>query len=360
VYNKKKELYVFKITLFLLILYIGAFGKIYNYKCSSCISKCCDGTWSTSSGKGTCSSHGGVCSSSSTIVNEVKNTKITYSIKRVIDGDTVAFNGFTCRLFGIDTPETYTSTKLTSDSKMCNITKETMVNLGKQSTEFVESLTTYSNGYEIVVSGEDSYGRKICDITLPNGTNLNQKIVQSGYAVVYEEYISNSLTKQSYLNKETLAKENKLGLWSENYNIMSCLAKDNISKSLEIFEGWNLVSLPVSINNMQTSIFNDYKSIWIYNNNSGVWTKNPNSLSYTNAFWINSNIHKTYFFDGNVYSADLSNINSSEWLLFSTAEIIFEDEYSNISKIFVWNNELNDWSINPKYIQGTKGFWLKK
>lgn len=103
---------------------------------------------------------------------------ITYEhveVLRVIDGDTVEAKidvGFCIsirrnfRLRGIDTPE--------GES-------------GDSATQFVAACIAPSgNRIKLISSGkQDKYGRYLADIILPNGENLNTKLISLGYAKPY-------------------------------------------------------------------------------------------------------------------------------------------------------------------------------
>lgn len=115
-----------------------------------------------------------------------------YSLERVSDGDTIVVinkgEKIKIRLYGIDAPE---STQ--SYGQYC---KNQLINLldGKKIT--------------LDIKNKDNYGRSV-GIVYANNEDINAKMVQIGCAWAYQNY-----TKK-YLDYEKIARNNKIGLWSE-------------------------------------------------------------------------------------------------------------------------------------------------
>jgi micrococcal nuclease len=61
-------------------------------------------------------------------------------------------------------------------------------------------------------SRRDRYERLIAEVTLPDGTILNSRLVETGYAWWYPKYSNN----QDLGQKENQARLLKLGVWSKN------------------------------------------------------------------------------------------------------------------------------------------------
>ena len=102
-----------------------------------------------------------------------------YSINHFVDGDTIAvnMNGHTeyVRLIGIDTPETHKP----HTPVQC---------YGPQAAAFTKS-TIGSQSVRLVSDSEstdrDRYNRLLRYVYLPDGTDLNERLVQNGYAFYY-------------------------------------------------------------------------------------------------------------------------------------------------------------------------------
>ncbi len=102
-----------------------------------------------------------------------------YGINHFVDGDTIAVNmngkSETVRFIGIDTPETHKPNTPVQcyGPAAAAYTKNT---IGSNSVRLVsDSLST----------DRDRYGRLLRYVYLPDGTLLNEKLVQNGYAFYY-------------------------------------------------------------------------------------------------------------------------------------------------------------------------------
>ncbi|MCX7877452.1 MAG: thermonuclease family protein [Ignavibacteria bacterium] len=139
---------------------------------------------------------------------------------KVYDGDTyqVQINGRIekVRALGIDTPERYESDKLFMDRERTGSDINTIMKLGELSSSYAESLLT--NREVILVKDyrsddRDSHGRLLRFIYLDDGTFVNMKIIEDGYATAYRR-IRNSKTDE-FIRAENSARENRRGLWGE-------------------------------------------------------------------------------------------------------------------------------------------------
>lgn len=149
----------------------------------------------------------------SSIRNEIKNNDPgLYSVKSVADGDTIIvdMNGTSekVRFIGIDTPEknhpefAVQCFALEAEKHLKDMIGSSKVRL--------EADPQNSN--------RDIYDRLLRFVYLPDGTFVNGRMVEDGYAFAYTSY-SNS--KLDYFKKaEKTAADSKLGLWSScNVNI---------------------------------------------------------------------------------------------------------------------------------------------
>ena len=114
----------------------------------------------------------------------------------VVDGDTIKGNvdskRITIRLVEIDAPE--------MDQPF-----------GVESKKFLEKLIE-NKKVTLITEGKDRYGRTLGELFV-NKDNINEKMVKSGFAWVYDRYVKSSLL-YSYQDE---AKSKTLGIWqSEN------------------------------------------------------------------------------------------------------------------------------------------------
>ena len=143
-------------------------------------------------------------------------------LKKVVDGDTLHFTNDKCRILYIDTPESKRNTKAKRDAQKCkNLTLDTIVKMGKQSTAHAQTLVKVGKSYKYNVTGKDRYNRSLCVVYTLKGT-FNELMVKDGYAMPYERYVPSEL-KRKYLKLSQEAKRLNSGLW-KSYNI-DCIGK---------------------------------------------------------------------------------------------------------------------------------------
>jgi micrococcal nuclease len=128
-------------------------------------------------------------------------------VLRVVDGDTLKITAGdgedTVRLIGINTPETVDP-------------RTTVECFGKEASEKMKYL---AEGQEVLVvkdptqSERDKYNRLLAYVYLTDGTLLNQKMIEDGYAFEYT-YITPYEFQTEFQDAERVAKENKQGLWN--------------------------------------------------------------------------------------------------------------------------------------------------
>ncbi|MFW5720672.1 MAG: thermonuclease family protein [Candidatus Dojkabacteria bacterium] len=133
----------------------------------------------------------------------------TFSVVRVIDGDTVVVQTgkeeLTIRYIGIDTPET-----VKPNSPVECFGKEA----SKYNTKLVEGKNVQ---LEEDIKNTDSYGRLLRYVYVENdeGTFImvNKKLVEDGYAFA-KSYPPNVKYQEIFREAETHAREKEKGLWS--------------------------------------------------------------------------------------------------------------------------------------------------
>jgi micrococcal nuclease len=130
-----------------------------------------------------------------------------YTIARYVDGDTidVNMNGSieTIRFIGVDTPETHkpnTPVQCYGPEAAAH-TKGVISKFGKVRLQ-ADPLDT----------NRDRYGRLLRYVYLPDGTLLDEQIIQQGYGFAYISFPFSK--KDQFATDEKAAQNAKLGLWS--------------------------------------------------------------------------------------------------------------------------------------------------
>lgn len=141
----------------------------------------------------------------------------TYSdilVKRAVDGDTLELeNGERVRLIGIDTPEMHDSQKLFRDSRNLQQDIQTIKALGRRAYEFTRALVEGKMvRLEFDVEKYDKYKRLLAYAYLKDGTFINAKIVEEGFASLLT-IPPNVKYSDLFLKLYRQARENKKGLW---------------------------------------------------------------------------------------------------------------------------------------------------
>lgn len=142
------------------------------------------------------------------------------NLEKISDGDTFTFKStqhkeFKCRVFGIDTPEKFHTTKMDKDADKVGVTADRMKKAGEASTEYAKKNLKIGKSYKLDILEKDKYGRELCIID-DDDKSYNEAIVSDGYAVVYKggKFIKNENFKRKLLSAEKEAKSNNRGLWN--------------------------------------------------------------------------------------------------------------------------------------------------
>jgi micrococcal nuclease len=137
-------------------------------------------------------------------------------VERVIDGDTFLLeNGEHVRLIGIDTPENRKNEKALRDSARTQTDIDVLIAMGKRSKDFLKGLVEDKRvRLDFDVTRTDKYGRLLAYAYLPDGTFVNARIVEAGYALpmtIPPNVHFSELFQASYQK----AKLQKRGLWQD-------------------------------------------------------------------------------------------------------------------------------------------------
>ena len=118
---------------------------------------------------------------------------------KIVDGDTIVLNGEKIRFSGIDTPE-LKQTCMKGERKVVGGRFAKMLLIKKIGNETPKCIS----------EGKDAYKRTLAECFI-NGESLSGFLVRSGYAFAYRKY------SKKFIKEEEFAKENKLGMWSMEF-----------------------------------------------------------------------------------------------------------------------------------------------
>jgi len=147
--------------------------------------------------------------STSPFVSEASSSATFYSVTRVVDGDTIKISiqgkEDTVRLLGVDTPE------------LVDPRKPVQCFAKEASEETKKLLTGASVSLEVdPTQGErDKYGRLLAYVILPDGTNISEHLIRSGYAHEYTYANNPHRYQMQFRQAQTEAREKKRGLWGD-------------------------------------------------------------------------------------------------------------------------------------------------
>jgi len=135
-------------------------------------------------------------------------------VSRVIDGDTLLLeNNERVRLIGIDTPEIHESSKLNRDAQRSGQDLAVIKRMGNRSYEFTKALVEGKRvKLEFDVERFDKYKRILAYVYLADGTFVNAKIVEQGYASLLT-YAPNVRYADLFTELYRQSRENRRGLW---------------------------------------------------------------------------------------------------------------------------------------------------
>ncbi|MBF0537092.1 MAG: thermonuclease family protein [Nitrospirae bacterium] len=126
-------------------------------------------------------------------------------VVRVKDGDTVVLSAgpgrqsYTCRLYGIDSPET---AKPNAPGQP----------YGVEATRQLEQLIL-GKDVEVTLTGEKTYNREVCILRL-NNADINLRMIALGYAWAYKHYLKPPYM-DDYINAQRQARAARAGLWQD-------------------------------------------------------------------------------------------------------------------------------------------------
>lgn len=131
---------------------------------------------------------------------------VSGKVMQVKDGDTVVIQPedggqfFTCRLYGIDTPE------ITHGRKPGQP-------YGEEASKELKKLILGQH-VQVETTGAKTYKREVC-IIKKDGADINLEMVRKGYAWAYKQYLKRPYASD-YIDAERSARDKRLGLWKDN------------------------------------------------------------------------------------------------------------------------------------------------
>ena len=134
------------------------------------------------------------------------STNICASI-RVIDGDTIKYNGANIRLYGVDAPER---------AQRCLDKNNIKYNCGLAATNYMKRLV--KPHIKCIIKGGDRYKRVICQCFV-NGVDIGKEMIKAGHAVAYYDY------PDSYKISEQTARRLNVGMFEGQFILPSMYRK---------------------------------------------------------------------------------------------------------------------------------------
>ena len=122
---------------------------------------------------------------------------------QVIDGDTIHIGKLKYRFFGIDAPEIKQICEKDNTKIQCGVIAKSVLKI-----KIADKIP------ECIVKDKDRYQRLVAECFIGK-ESLSRFMVREGYAVAYSQY------SKDFIEDEKYAKENKLGIWSMNFQIPS-------------------------------------------------------------------------------------------------------------------------------------------
>ena len=122
---------------------------------------------------------------------------------QVIDGDTIHIGKLKYRFFGIDAPEIKQICEKDNTKIQCGVIAKNVLK-----NKIADKIP------ECIVKDKDRYQRLVAECFIGK-ESLSRFMVREGYAVSYSQY------SKDFIEDEKYAKENKLGIWSMNFQIPS-------------------------------------------------------------------------------------------------------------------------------------------
>ncbi|MFT4710439.1 MAG: micrococcal nuclease [Planctomycetota bacterium] len=150
--------------------------------------------------------------------------KQLFDVVKVVDGDTIHItrNGEKqkLRLLSVDTEEKLSGREFNPSKPETLFGEETKL----WAIDFFNALANEDGVIQVGVifpAGEeayDVYGRLLCHVVLPDGTDFNLKLVEEGWSPYFTKYGYSRICNKAFLAAEAEAKKQQLGIWNPEVN----------------------------------------------------------------------------------------------------------------------------------------------
>jgi len=143
--------------------------------------------------------------------------KLSGKVLWIYDGDTIKVeNVGKVRLIGIDTPETKNSSRDYYYMRDFDIKPKKLREISHQAKQYnIRNVKGTKVRLELDRTKKDKYNRVLAYVYLPSGEMLNRLLLKKGLATVFRRY--SFKYKKDFLKIEKHARENGLGLWSDEH-----------------------------------------------------------------------------------------------------------------------------------------------
>ena len=144
-------------------------------------------------------------------------------IIRISDGDTIwvesleTHEKIKVRIWGIDTPEKFYSSKLYREARECGVEPETIHYLGLLASKHAHEYLYSGKVVEIIPKGYGYYGRLLGKVIV-DGEDYGLLMIEDGYSCVYWR-----TAPKEYREAMKEAEQEKKGLWEIKPKVMRCL-----------------------------------------------------------------------------------------------------------------------------------------
>lgn len=157
--------------------------------------------------------------------HEVPPTEL-FEIERFVDGDTIWVRRKgeveKLRLLSVDTEERLGPGHASSATKPSTVFGEETA-LWAEDTFKKSAKDGEKAKVGLVFPGgteqKDVYGRLLCHVLLPDGTDYNLLLVETGHSPYFNKYGDDELCPDAFVAAQKLARERKLGVWNPATNV---------------------------------------------------------------------------------------------------------------------------------------------
>lgn len=148
-----------------------------------------------------------------------------YDVERVVDGDTIHIRKegerAKLRLLSVDTEEKLTGRPNVSPTKPETVFGEASAQWAKA---FFDDLAEEGRPAQVGlrfpdgVERNDVYGRLLCHVLLPDGSDFNIQLVREGWSPYFNKYGNSRIAHGEFVEAQRLARAEKLGIWNPKTN----------------------------------------------------------------------------------------------------------------------------------------------